>query len=367
MKRKGKIIGNICAWCLLCAVALLSVFYAYPALTSEKETKNNERPVVLSLWHIDTFEGGKGSRANFLKNAATAFGKEKRDCVILVSDYTAAGAKAAFESGKYPDLLSFGIGFDADPALFIPFDDLFFSGGTGTKKGKSVAYPWCAGAYAVFSRSGDFSRLSADTVIVSKGGGNLAETACALHLGSGAKKIADDGNSDDGETAEKRKSAIAEDSLAAYVDFLNGKREYLFGTQRDLYRFAARGTEIHAQAAQIYNDLYQYIGVLNCGEATGEEAENQKTARRFGRSFVSYLLAEKVQSTLDKIGMFSLSADIYGADTGAGAMESALQGKNGKKIVWTANVFMSEATRKDAEKFAADGEIVQLKKFLKSV
>ena len=94
MKRRGKIIGNICAWCLLCAVALLSVFYAYPALTSEKETKNNERPVVLSLWHIDTFEGGKGSRANFLKNAATAFGTETRDCVILVSDYTAAGAKA---------------------------------------------------------------------------------------------------------------------------------------------------------------------------------------------------------------------------------------------------------------------------------
>lgn len=65
--------------------------------------------------------------------------------------------------------------------------------------------------------------------------------------------------------------------------------------------------------------------------------------------------------------MFSLSADIYGADTGAGAMESALQGKNGKKIVWTANVFMSEAARKDTEKFAAEGEIVQLKKFLKSV
>ena len=160
---------------------------------------------------------------------------------------------------------------------------------------------------------------------------------------------------------------IAEDSLAAYVDFLNGKKEYLFGTQRDLYRFAARGTEIHAQTVNVYNDLYQYIGVLNCGEATGEEAENQKTARRFGHSFVSYLLAEKVQSTLDKIGMFSLSADIYGADTGAGAMESALQGKNGKKIVWTANVFMSEAARKDTEKFAAEGEIVQLKKFLKSV
>lgn len=359
-------IKNALWWSALCAVLLLSVFYAFPALSSgadgAEKTDKNARPVVISLWHIDTFEGGKGSRATFLKNAALSYCKNK-DSLIMVSSYSAAGAKAAFEKGMYPDMLSFGIGLNADPAVFsaLKFSELIPNGiGDGAAKRNyagaakqngnvAPAIPWCCGCYAVYAKTEDFTRVCTDTTLISNGGGNLATVAAALRLGS-------------------VNASSVKESTAAYVDFLNGKSEYLFGTQRDAYRFCSRGAEVRINAVTEYNDLFQYIGVIR-KKSTEKSTQNQTEEECV--SFLKYLLSRQVQSTLYKIGMFSPYFKVYApiaAESAEASLAAELEsGLFEKGVKTTTSVFLSGAAYAEADKYAKEGNITALKKILKTL
>ena len=355
-----KFIKTALWWSLLLSVLVLSVFYAFPALTSESEGSDNDenQPAVISLWHIDTFEGGKGSRAAFLKNVALSYCRNK-NTIIMVSSYSAAGARSAFESGSYPDMLSFGIGLNVDPAVFsaFKFSELFsveaekdstnVAAAAKQSGNEALAVAWCCGCYGLYSKNGDFSRVSADTALISSGGSNLATVAAAMRLG-------------------KVSAGSVKESTAAYVDFLNGKSEYLFGTQRDAYRFCSRGVEVRANAVTEYNDLFQYIGVTQ--KTNGNDAA-QKRAKEECAAFLKYLLSRQVQSTLYKIGMFSPYFRIY-APIAAESAETALSAEleNGwfeKGVNHTIGVFLSDATYAQADKFAREGNVTALKKFLK--
>ena len=65
---------------LLCALALcillFSCLFAYPASNRRGEQLPQENAGILRLWHIDSFEGGVGSRAAFLRGAAKIFEKK---------------------------------------------------------------------------------------------------------------------------------------------------------------------------------------------------------------------------------------------------------------------------------------------------
>lgn len=365
--RLKNLIKNALWWSALCAVLLLSVFYAFPSLSSRgaaEEKNQSERPVVLSLWHIDTFEGGKGSRASFLKNVALSYCKQNKKIIIMVSSYSAAGAEAAFESGNYPDMLSFGIGLNADPAMFSALKisgllsaesekqagkrEAAYAGATGQNGGEAAAIAWCCGCYALYSRTDDFSRVGADTTLISSGGGNLATVAAALRLGKG-----------NDENVKK--------SVAAYAAFLNGDAEYLLGTQRDAYRFCSRGAEVRACAVSDYNDLYQYIGVTHRSNANAA----QKQAREECAAFLKYLLSHEVQSALYKIGMFSPYFKIY-APIAAESAETALSaqlesGWFDTGIKRTIGVFLSDAAYAKADGYARNGNVTELKKILKTL
>ena len=45
------------------------------AAVSKSKAESKEDVTVLSLWQIDGFEGGKGSRAAYLQNVAVSFSK----------------------------------------------------------------------------------------------------------------------------------------------------------------------------------------------------------------------------------------------------------------------------------------------------
>ncbi|MGN1062625.1 MAG: hypothetical protein ACI4RO_05790 [Candidatus Scatosoma sp.] len=363
--RLKKIVNAVVWWSALCAVIFLSVFYAFPALSSNGEAgeSRTDRPVVLSLWHIDTFEGGKGSRASFLKNAALSYCKSK-DAIIMVSSYSAAGARAAFGQGEMPDMLSFGIGLNADPAMFSSLKiseiisaeaekqtlkTLNCAGASEKNGGEAVAVPWCCGCYALYSESEDFSRVSADTALISSGGNNLASVAAALRLGG-------------------VKSGSLKESTAAYADFLSGKSEYLLGTQRDAYRFCTRGVKVRAEAVTEYNDLYQYIGVTRKKQS---ESDGGRRAEEECAAFLKYLLSFQVQSTLYKTGMFSPYFKIY-ASIAAESAEKALSaelesGWFETGVKRSIGVFLSDAAYAEADKYAREGNVTALKKILKTL
>lgn len=247
---------------MLILVIILTVSF-YPR--SKQGGKGEEVKRVVRVWNVDTFEGGKGSRTNFIKRAASKIEKKNKGVYYLISSYTEEGAARAFATGERPDVLSFGIGVSAylESSLPLPYS---FAGGE-TESG-CYAYPWCRGEYYLFSLTDNFEE--AGSTAISVGGTNLVEVAAAINNLSGERV----------------------DSLSAYVAFLNGRYRYLLGTQRDKCRFASRGAEVYEKPLNEFCDLYQYVSVLS--------AEKREDCL----ALVATLLSEEVQKELDTIGMF---------------------------------------------------------------
>lgn len=274
-----------------------------------------EEKRVIRVWNVDTFEGGKGSRTAFLKKAAAKAEKSNGGAYYLVSSYTAEGAKQAFSEGDTPDVLSFGVGLSVGAEHSLPLS-YRFSGGE-TEEG-CLAVPWCRGGYALFCLQDDFTKQG--TTVISCGGSNLPQVAASL-AGINGEEC---------------------DSLSAYVNFLDGKYDYLLGTQRDLCRFASRGISVYVKPLGEYCDLYQYISLLSA------EKRADCTA------FLQTLLSEEMQSSLSSIGMYPVNG-------GTDALSSV-------KAARTLSVFSSARALDELRSLARkEGEAKNISKYLKSI
>ncbi len=215
--------------------------------------------IVVRVWNVDTFEGGKGSRTSFLRRAAKL--AEGEGVYYLIESVTAEGASAAQDP---PDMISFGVGMSSYAERALPLPRSFAGGMLGKE---CRAYPWCRGEYRLFSLTDNFGEEG--KTAISAGGSNLCSVAARLGGVEGEEL----------------------DSVAAYTGFLDGKFRYLLGTQRDVCRFAVRGAEVFSRPLPAYNDLYQYISILS--------ASKREECLRF----LDVLLSEKVQGALGEIGM----------------------------------------------------------------
>ena len=225
---------------------------------------------VVTVWNVDTFEGGKGSRTNFLRQVARRVEKEREGVYFLVVSYTREGAEAAIAEGNLPDLLSFGVGIwaSAERSEVLPYS---FAG--GEIAGKCRAVPWCMGGYFLFSLSEDFEEEG--VCAISEGGCNLGVLA-AVYAGVKGEPCG---------------------SQAAYTGFLSGKYRYLLGTQRDVCRFATRGATVYSRPLTGYNDLFQYISLT-------------KTSHRADAlAFLEELLSAETEELLTTIGMEAVKTD----------------------------------------------------------
>lgn len=264
---------------------------------------------VVRVWNVDTFEGGKGSRTSYLKDAARRTEKKREGAYFLVSSYTLEGAREALFAGNFPDALSFGVGLFDFLERSLPVFPHFSGGEAG---GKTYAYPWCRGTYALFSLKGGFEEEG--NVAISCGGQNLAEVAAALeHL-----------------------KGEALPSNLAYTKFLNGEFRYLLGTQRDLCRFQARGVEVSMKVLNAFCDLYQYFSVLS-------EEKKEDCLALFGELSAS-------GGDLQKIGMYPFT---FQAD--------------GKSPRYTLSVFSSGEALASLLDAARRGDEKNLTKYLKTV
>lgn len=255
MGKFGRVLWRGLPFLLLLAAAVI-VFVP-------QKSKEAEARIVVRVWNIDTFEGGKGSRTAFLKSVAREL---QGEAYYLVTSYTLEGALSAFAEGEAPDVLSFGVGLSEFAERLLPLPYSFAGGELG---GKTIAYPWCMGGYYLFSLT-DFE--GEGRTALSVGGENLPAVAARL----------------EGITGEET------ESVAAYTGFLSGKYRYLLGTQRDVCRFQARGVSVQARPLTKYCDLYQYIGILSSEK------------RDASLAFVEALLSPEVQGRLSQIGMFPL-------------------------------------------------------------
>lgn len=270
MKFNRILAGALSVFCIL-----FTIFVGAEKISAEKEyVKSSDYKGVLTLWHIETFEGGYGSRKQFLLDVASSFEKKNDGVLVMVQSYTTDGALKSLQDGIIPDMVSFGAG-----TIFSGMKELNCSVSStgGTVGDKQYAVPWCRGGYVLFTNPKfDNKKNTENSLIVSKALNNLPLINLCL-----MQKDFD--------------SVTVKSPLEAYIDFVDGKYRNFLGTQRDVVRFSNRGFNVSAYPITEFNDLYQYISLTS--------ADPVKSV--YSEKFINFLLSGEIQQKLYKICMFS--------------------------------------------------------------
>jgi hypothetical protein len=256
---------------------------------------------VAELWHVDMFEGGSGSRAEFLKARAVEFEKSNKGKYILVKSMTYHQILNAMAEGHYPDMFSHGHGLASD----LMFDLAAFGGSadayrnflnSGVIDGKLYAVPWCCGCYIIsavkeHAGDGDYSKI-----LASSGKGNLYSFITGYSHFNNPLLAAFAANV----TLEEKSLDTSRQysQYEAYSKFVTKKASvFLLGTQRDVVRISQRedASDFAFQPLKGYCDIVCYISVSK---------HTQNAA--FCVNFTEYLLSEEAQNKLSAINMFSV-------------------------------------------------------------
>lgn len=304
--KKPKRFLNVFCFVLLAAIIIAAPLTAVNA--GKTSAENNAEMAVLNVWQIDSFEGGRGSRSEYLKNVGTQFTKIS-SCYVKVTALTAAAARENLKAGTVPDLISYGAGT---------------YGVENYITGKTPYVCWCNGGYCFLTvdETADFSDITADNTVINRGTDNLYGAAALLCGINGA-------------TVEK--------STGAYVSLINGKYKYLLGTQRDIFRLTTRGVAFKVKPVTEFNDLYQNISI------TAKDAKLQLQAQKF----IDFLLSKSFDVT--KVGLMADGLKIY---------DDAMSALEGLTYDCRLTSPVSEQTRKEIEQAIANGDIKMLKNFL---
>ncbi len=257
---KSKLSAAVCL--VVCAAVAVAVAAMYP----RGKTTQAQRPrIMLTLWQIDSFEGGKGSRADYLNGVGKQYSEIYGDYVTVVS-LSADAARKNIEREVVPDMISYGAGayglesrFTANPAYT----------------------QWCRGGYCFFTLDGDFSDISTSNTVINAGKDNLVDCAAVLCGVRGAQK---------------------QSPTAAYLSLLNGEFKYLLGTQRDFYRLSARQAQFSLLPVTQFNDLYQNISV------TAEDKDKIAACSRF----ISFLISQSPNTSA--LGLMYDGKTVFGND-----------------------------------------------------
>ena len=268
-------------------IFILVAILSFTPLVAAKKTadakgfpvKTESYKTILTLWNIDTFEGGIGSRSDYLRDLCMDFPEEGVN--VLVSSYTTEGAREKFSKGEAPDILSFGIGFPQTATYACEMGKTEFKG--GELSGKTYAVPWCRGGYFLISKSAINGVI--DRLIVSKSKYTSPLVAAFSDF-------------------VEAKEYDIEEPLAAYTEYLRTDG-VLLGTQRDIWRLQKRGENFFATPLQNFSDLYQYLAITS-------RDENRISA---AKKVAEYIL-QNAGKNIERIGMFSIAENNYDGEMG---------------------------------------------------
>lgn len=262
---------------------------------------------VLTLWQIDSFEGGRGSRAEYLRSLAHDYAKTA-NVYIEVTALSSDAARTNISAGVVPDIISYGAGFYGIESL--------------VSEGYGKA--WCRGAYCLIALSGtDFSSVSTANTVINEGKDNLVSVAALFSGLQGADYAA---------------------PTSAYVSLISGEYDFLLGTQRDVIRLQTRGESFEVKPLPEFNDLYQYISVLT---RDGEKAA-------VAEEYINYVLLHG--ESLTRIGMLCDGETLYSDEM------HALEGVD---FSYTIPAVASSGAVDEIKKAARSGDINLLKSLLK--
>lgn len=259
---------------------VFTIFVGKGKISQNKITENaSNYKGILSLWHIDGFEGGSGSRRQFLMWVSRQFEKQNQDVLVMVSNHTNESAKELMNSGVYPDMISYSVGIDLQKTTELSNSKSPFSIG-GKVGNKNFSLCWCRGGYVLISNPNLVEKKDSydkiENVVISQG--EYTQPLLALILDN---------------ISIKNYKILP--PLDAYIKFTEGKTSYFVGTQRDIVRLENRGFEYTAYPLKNFNDLYQYISIC--------ASEEEKIATC--NAFIEFLTSKSIQENLNKISMMS--------------------------------------------------------------
>lgn len=270
----------------------------------------------LKLWHIDSFEGGSGNRAEYLNRIAVKYHAKNSSCFVVVQTLSECEAINAINAGILPDLISFSHHIannfcDKLQKLDIKSPARAEIQKFAQKDGKNYAIPWVMSGYCLIGNSAVDGRvlaqLSADTAYsFGKEYGKGAKFAYTAGLKNSYAQVAMLENS----TARANLKTcdpqmFDKTSFEAYSGFIDGNSAVLLGSARDFYRVQNREKlgamqECTYVPLQKFSDLIQYVGILNPQQSAQSE------------NFISFLLNDENQRALANIGLFSTTnLEIY--------------------------------------------------------
>lgn len=292
---------------LICAALCIAAVVAFLcfAFKPQKSNAENNDKSVLQLWQIYSFEGGKGSRADYLQKKGNAFSKEY-GAYVTVTALSAEAAVLNLENGNIPDLISYGAGICGLESYIGSFTT------------------WCHGGYCLLAvdANADFTNVNAENTVINSGKNNYT-SAAAMFYGL--------------QNAEYEKPS------GAYVKLINGDYKYLLGTQRDIFRLKTRGVGFTVKPVTEFNDLYQNISVV-------DKSANFSVAQRF----VGYLMSHR--DDVNKLGLMTESSGLYDDEM------KVMEGLDYEcKVVAPVN----KQTKERLENIIAQSDINMLKNLLK--
>ncbi len=260
-------IGGFCVFSIF-----FTVFFGAKNINGNGYFKVDEQEkIILTVWQIDTFEGGTGSRTKFLLSVAKDLENSNKNLKILVSTHTVDSAEESFSNNVFPDVISYGNGLELKNISKIESSFKFKAGNIGEKP---FAIPWCRGNYVLIKNLK--KSKNQNKIIVSQSPFTLPTLALFK----------------EGINAE---SLCIYKPLDAYVNFVSGNAEYMIGTQRDLDRLSKRDMEVEIKPLTLFNDLYQYVSICS--------SSNDKI--EYANTFINLLLSDKWQNKLKELKMFS--------------------------------------------------------------
>lgn len=251
-----------------------TTFYGAKKINDEKiSAESQSYKGIISMWQIDSFEGGIGSRKQFLLKVARSFEKKHNGVLIMVTNLSKEGAEENFKNGVFPDLISYGNGVNVQNVSEISVSNTVKGGQIGDK---TYATAWCRGGYVLITNPNLSKGGDEKTLLVSKSDYTLPL------MGLLENEVL-------GDTIEIMSP------MDAYVKFVSGKVKRFLGTQRDINRLKTRGMEVEVTPLEKYNDLYQYVSITS----------SDQLKRYYAEQFINYLVSKEVQSQLCDIGMLS--------------------------------------------------------------
>ncbi|MBR2336371.1 MAG: hypothetical protein IKA61_00285 [Clostridia bacterium] len=264
---------------VLCLAIIILMPLSYKITTGEQEfpITSPTHKCVLTLWNIDVFEGGIGSRSDFLAQVSVDY--KGQGVIVMVISHTEESAQSSIKKGELPDMISYGVGVDCISGYAKSLPEISFLG--GEIGGKFYAYPWCAGGYFLIRKNQENRPI--DRLFVSQNTYNIPFGG--VYYGN-----------------LKAKEILYKKPIDAYVDYLSGGScDALLGTQRDIKRLEQRGVEFYPTPIDGFSDLVQYVSVLTSDK------------QRYGESvrFLEFLISEKIQKKLNRIGMASVFYSVY--------------------------------------------------------